>query len=121
MYFLDINILAKQLLPPTWRTSKKLQFFTTVLIPFNHILSDFKIFRKETKSRVNLSSQVIIIEEHVKNITGIKSGVDIIDGEQKNEFILKLPAAGMLYEKKIRLFLKKKVPTGITYELIFEN
>ncbi len=69
MYFLDLNILALQLLPPSWRSSKEavgsnttqkdsgqMNYLKAVLAPFKLLLQDFHVFRKEAKSKVNLST-----------------------------------------------------------------
>ncbi len=54
MYFLDLNILARQLLPPSWRVIKEtvgaittemdsgqMNYLKTILKPFKLLLQDF--------------------------------------------------------------------------------
>ncbi len=132
MYFLDLNILAKQLLPPNWRVIKEtdgisaaekdsgeFNYLKSVLIPFKLLLDDFHAFRKQVVKNINLTSQTIIIEDHIKKITGISYGIFIQDGNQINYFKVNVPLLGQSKEKEIIQFLRKIVPAGRKYELLF--
>ena len=132
MYFLDLNILAKQLLPPSWRViretvgavttekdSGQMSFLKVALKPFKVLLLDFNTFRQEAKSKVNLSAQTMVIEHHIEQLTSIRYGVFVSDEDAPNRFSVNVPTNGQTKEQEIRQFLRKVVPAGRSYQLIF--
>lgn len=132
MYFLDLKVLALQLLPPCWRTSKQtvgstttekhsgqVNYLKAVLAPFKLLLQDFNAFIKGAKSKVNLSAQVVVIEYHIEQLTGIRYGIFVSDGAVPNHFSVNLPIAAQTKEKQITQFLQKTVPAGRNYQLIY--
>lgn len=118
MYFLDTVIFAKQMIPPNWR-DYRLSFLIVLLTPFKSILNDFENFRTEAKSRVNLTAQTIVIEHHIKEITGLNYGVFINQTTIVNQFKVNVPIGSISFKNEIELFLKKIIPAGRNYELIF--
>ncbi len=119
MYFLDLTVLSKQLLPPHWRSVEKVAFFTAILTPFAWVLNSFKMVRKETKNKLNLSSQVMVIEQHVRNITNLPYGIEVIDSTRPGTFLVRIPVAGMTHEENVKIFLNKTIPSGRNYRLVF--
>lgn len=118
MYYLDTIIFAKQMLPPNWRDAR-LTFTIVLLGPFKSILIDFANFRNRTKLNVNLSAQTIVVEHHIKQITGLTYGIFITQTTVVNEFKVNVPAAAVEHKNSIMIFLKKTIPAGKKYELIF--
>ncbi len=132
MYFLDLNILAKQLLPPNWRINRTqistaiikrdsgyFNYLQAILKPFEAILNDFKAFGKEIKTNVNLSAQTIVVENHIEELTGIRIGISVSDGSESSSFSINIPIAGQSHQREIIQFLQKIVPMGRKCELIF--
>ena len=132
MYFLDLNILALQLLPPCWRTSKQtagntttekhsgqLNYLKAVLAPFALLLEDFNAFRKGAKSKVNLSAQTMVIEHHIEQLTEMSYDIFVTDGTVPNHFSVNLPIVAQTKEKQIIQFLQKTVPAGRNYQIIY--
>ncbi len=132
MYFLDLNILALQLLPPSWRVIKQtvgsttlerdsgqMNYLKALLKPVKLLLQDFNAFRKAAKSKVNLSAQTMAIEHHIEQLTGIRYGIFLLDDPAPNHFSVNVPVAGQTKEKEITQFLQKIVPAGRKYQLIF--
>ncbi len=132
MYFFDLNILALQLLPPSWRVIKEtvgtitternsgqMNYLKAVLKPFKLLLQDFHTFREQAKSKVNLSAQVVVIEHHIEQLTGIRYGIFVSDEAALNHFSVNVPVAGQTKEKEIIQFLQKVVPAGRKHQLIF--
>ncbi len=132
MYFLDIEILIKQLLPPSWRMIKEtvgtvtierdsgqMNYLKATLKPFKLLLQDFHAFRKQAKSKVNLSAQVVVIEHHIEQLTGIRYGIFVSNEAAPNHFSVNVPIAGQTKEKEIIQFLQKVVPAGRKHQLIF--
>ncbi len=132
MYFVDINILIKQILPPSWRYVKvpdgdggfedketgKFFFIKAILKPFDSLLSEFKDFRKSTKSKINLTPQVMVMEHHIKNITSLDYGVYISD-VAIGHFKVNVPDTAIAHENEILIFLNNITPIGRRYELNF--
>ncbi len=132
MYFLDLTILARQLLPPSWRNIKttigtittekdsgQMNYLKTLLLPFKILLNDFHAFRKQVVKNINLTAQTLVIENHIKEITGISYGIFIQDGNQVNHFTVNVPLSVQAKEKDILQFLRNIVPAGRNYELLF--
>ena len=132
MYFLDLDILIKQLLPPWWRIIRKqtptgiietdsgeTYFLKSVVAPFKLILQDFYQFQNLTKQNINLSGQTMVIEHHIEQLTGIRYGIFILDEPQVNHFSVNVPVSGQSKEKQINQFLQKIVPIGRRYQLKF--
>ena len=118
MYFLNVNILASQLLPPHWRDAR-LMYMKAILKPFAVIIQDFTSFRTASKSAINLTPQTMIIEHHLKKITGISYGIFIADTSLPNHFKIHIPSGEQNHLNEITVFLKKIIPAGRKYELIF--
>jgi hypothetical protein len=118
MYYLDTIIFAKQMLPPNWRDAR-LTFAIVLLAPFKSILLDFAGFRSRAKLNVNLTAQTIVIEHYIKQMTHLNYGVYISQTTVVNEFKVNVPITGILYKNEIQIFLKKIIPAGRKYELIF--
>ncbi len=132
MYFFDIDIFIKQLLPPHWRYVKtpdgeggfedkeqgKFYFLKAVMSPIKSLLNDFKLFRASSKAKVNLNAQVMVIEHHVKTITGAIYGVYVTD-HLDNQFKVNVPVAHIAHSDAINSFLKKVTPLGRKYTINF--
>ena len=118
MFFLDTTILAKQLLPPNWRDARFL-FIITLLAPFKRVMNDFTVFRKQTRLESNLSAQTIVVEYKIKQLTGLNYGVFISQTNTVNEFRVNIPVSAIGQKAKISFFLKKTIPAGRKYDLIF--
>lgn len=129
MFFLDFHILILQILPPSWRfyysdgnppvISGKVLFLRAVLAPFKHLLNELNLFRSQSKTKINLTAQTIVIVNHVRSITGLLYGVYIVDLQQANQFELNLPISAQNKEYEIRQFLNKVLPAGRLYTLNF--
>lgn len=125
MYFLDINILIKQILPPNWRrnqlndNSGKVEFLNSISEPFKQLLNDFQIFRKDAKSRINLTAQPVVIENHIRTITGLSYGVFVSDTGQTNYFSVNVPISAQGFENDIKQFLGRVTPIGRKHTLNF--
>lgn len=119
-------------MPPHWRDVKvddgeggyidkptgKFYFLKAITKPFQAIFEDFKEFRKETNSKINLNAQVGIIEQHIKKITGAVYGVYVSD-HLYNQFIVNIPIAYISHKDEIVSFLTKVTPLGRRFNLNF--
>jgi len=132
MYFLNLDILIKQLLPPNWRyvrtsnnnnvfvyDSGKTKFLKALLKPFKLLLNDFHFFRTNIKTKINLTAETIIVENHLKIITGISYGISLPDGILSGQFSVLIPAIVSNKEPEIKSFLEQIVPAGCKYQIIF--
>lgn len=125
MYFLDIKVLIKQILPPNWRrnqlneNSGKVEFLNSISEPFKQLLNDFQIFRKDAKSRINLTAQPVVIENHIRTITGLSYGVFVSDTGQTNYFSVNVPISAQGFENDIKQFLARVTPIGRKHTLNF--
>ena len=98
--------------------SGKVVFLKAILKPFKLLLNDVNEFRIKTKRDINLSPQTIVIENHIRNLTGLIYGISISDGVVNN-FVINIPISGQTEETKITAFLNKIVPVGRNYSLNF--
>ena len=128
MYTISIDSLIKQIMPPNWRHKKNIstlaesgqyKFLKTVCKPFKSILNDFKLFRKETELKINLSPETIVIENHLMEITGVRTGIFLIEVAADNNFSVNIPLAGQPKENEVKQFLNRIVPIGRKFTLIF--
>ena len=132
MFFLDFNMLILQILPPHWRHvrqntgtsidliySAKFLFLKTVATPFKFILNALIEFRISSYKKVNLTAQSIVIENHVRGITGLLYGVYIVDSITPGHFELNVPVGSMNHQNEITQFLQKVVPAGRIYSINF--
>ncbi len=124
MYFLDLYRVILQIFPPNWRfkedgtDSPKVDFLHVILTPFKHLLNDFEIFRNESELNINLTAQVMVVENHIRNITGESYGVYVAD-TAINQFSVNVPATSTNKENEIRQFLNKVIPLGRNYTINF--
>ncbi len=128
MFYLNLDILIKQLLPPNWRSSVvggfvvdsgKVNYLKSILTPFKLLLNDIKEFRLSTQTKINLTAEVIVVENHLKNLSGVQLGVYLSDSVQSNIFVVNIPVAGQPNENEIKSFLSKIIPAGRKYTLNF--
>ncbi len=128
MYFLNLDILVKQLFPPNWRTSMvggslidsgKVNYLKSILAPFKLLLNDIIDFYQTTQTKINLTAEVIVVENHLKTLSGVQLGVYLSDSAQPNIFFVNIPVIGQINENKIKSFLNKVVPAGRIYTLNF--
>ena len=106
------------MLPPNWRGAK-LSFAIALLAPLFNLLEDFQQFRTSAELRVNLSAQTIVIEHHIRAITGLNYGVYITQTSIVNQFKVNVPIGSINYRHEIALFLNKIIPAGKDYEILF--
>lgn len=99
-------------------TNGKFHFLKSILKPFKDLLNDFEIYRRSTVKKINLSAETGIIEQQIQRIIGINQGVYILDGVGKS-FSLNIPIVGQANENEIKSFLKKTLPIGRKYDLIY--
>lgn len=118
MSMLDVNLLAKQLLPPNWRVFKW-SYVLALLAPLKSINSEFEQFKSDTLMRVNLTAQTIVVEHHIRNITGLTYGVFINQTLIINQFVVNVPIGSIGHQNEIKIFLNKVIPAGRNYTLIF--
>lgn len=118
MYFFNVNILIKQLLPPTWRVARY-KFIKSLSKPLEDIKQSFDTFRFQSYAKVNLSAQHAIIENHIVTITGVVYGVYVADGVLANTFSVNVPTAGQPFSNQINQFLTKVTPKGRAFTLNF--
>ena len=119
MYFLNLDILILQLFPVHWRNvTGKVAFLKVVLTPFKQLLNDFNLFRKSQKTDINLSAQVIVIENYIETVLGVRYGVFIRE-DTPGHFLLNIPEFGRTEEKEIKQFLNKVLPLGRKYQIIY--
>ena len=119
MYFLNLDILVLQLFPVHWRRVKgKVAFLKVILRPFKQLLNDFNFFRKSQKTNINLSAQVIVIENYIEMILKIRYGVFIRE-TTPGRFLLNVPEVGRIKEKQIKQFLNKILPLGRSYQIVY--
>lgn len=131
MFFLDFHILLLQIMPPHWRFKRfnngsfiqlnptgKFLFLKSVTEPFKYILNQIQSFRFESRTKINLTGQTIVVENHIREITGEIYGVYIADG-QVNQFELYVPSSASSFEPEIIQFLNKVIPAGRIYTINF--
>ncbi len=126
MFFLNPDILIKQIIPPNWRyvpnsvnESGKYLFLKSISKPFNWILNSLIEFRSNTKTKINLTAEVIILENKLKEITGLTYGIYISDTITANIFEVHIPISAQIYRIEIQEFLNKVIPTGRIYSIIY--
>ena len=115
----DIDILILQILPRNWRIAPKIAILKAILKPFKELLNDIDTFRTDAISRVNLSAQTIVIEHHLKKITGEKYGVYVSDELPALNFSVNVPNNANGFQAEIESFLKQVTPIGRVYTLNF--
>lgn len=132
MYFYSIDVFIRQFMLPHWRDVKvsdgeggyidkpsgKFYFIRSITFPFRSLLNEFKVFRQETNAKINLNAQVMVIEHHIKQITGAVYGVYVTD-HLDNQFKVNIPELYVEHKDEIQSFLKKVTPLGRKYSLNF--
>ena len=128
MYLINLDILIKQYIPPNWRwktntsvltESGQFRFLQTIFKPFKTTLTDFKVFRKQSTTKINLTPETMIVENHLAVITGVGYGISITDDTALNNFIVNVPNSALSFENEIKQFMNRITPLGRKFTINF--
>jgi hypothetical protein len=117
MFLIDIDILVKQLIPPHWRVKEKLNIFMTLTEPLKSIYKSIQQLSKESKSVININSQVIVLEKYID--TFLDYGRTSIVDDSSRGFILRVSDKYKEREKGIKQMVDKLKLSGISYRIQF--
>lgn len=94
MYLIDKNAFVAQILPPHWRKDQwRVNLVRALTAPFFKVITELREFRTSTLLKVNLNSQVIVLEQHLNRVAGYELNlISISDSQNINEFFVNIPA-----------------------------
>lgn len=94
MYLIDKNAFVAQILPPHWRKDLwRVNLVRALTAPFFKVITELREFRTNTLLKVNLNSQVIVLEQHLNRVAGYELNlISISDSQNINEFFVNIPA-----------------------------
>ncbi len=108
MYLIDRDIFITQILPPHWRKDLwRIHLIRALLTPLFLVINELEKYRAKTFVKVNLSCQVIVLEQHLNRVLQYDLNyISISDSSTHNEFVVNIPTS--LPKEKVR---------GVEYEI----
>lgn len=120
MYLIDKDAFVTQILPPHWRKDHwRVNLVRALTTPFFKVIAELREFRTNTLLKVNLNSQVIVLEQHLNRVAGYELNlISISDSQNINEFFVNIPAS-MSNETLLKLTkeIKKYISADKRYQI----
>lgn len=120
MNLFNLKSYVKQMLAPKWRkVGWKLSIALVLLKPLESIYRLLLAFEKEVLYNMNITPQVMVLEDYLQRSTGISNRLlFLVDSAINGEVDIYLSSTKVNYQNQIITLLKGKKLAGCKYNII---
>lgn len=119
MNLFNLTAYIKQVLPPKWR-SEVWMYQTVYALCRQLFYRNFQVdsLHRETLNKMNVTSEVMIIENYLRIVTGRNSSeLFLVDASVHGQFFIYLLTTYQSQSGLIRSSLAGRIPLGISYTI----